>query len=256
MNDPYIDPHTGILRNLVHAKTAEQLTELESAIITARAIQLDAHPIRGTFSLAHLQDIHHHLFQDVYDWAGQLRTVTIYKLNDPGSGFMPASRLQVGADYVFAQIKERNYLRGLDPQRFIHRLAETFDQINHLHPFREGNGRTQRIFTSQLAHQAGYRIDWEQLTPHRNVEASRDGETALRGVFDDIVSPLNPGQKRAENPASSALNVGRTSRQADIIAAAYPKPISEMLKKQPRQPQAPKPLPPEPGRDRCPGLER
>jgi fido (protein-threonine AMPylation protein) len=132
-------------------------------------------PVNPTGDLRQLQAIHQRLFQDVYEWAGQLRTVDMRKGNDPAAEFfMPVSRLQFGAGYAFQELAEDNYLRGLDKDRFVSRLAHHYDQVNYLHPFREGNGRSQRILWTQVAREAGYELDWGGATGKVNDQASRD----------------------------------------------------------------------------------
>lgn len=184
-HDPYLDPGTGILTNKVGASTWEQLQAAETDLVTLRALQLAARPITGRFDLAHLQAIHRYLFADVYPWAGQLRTVDMAKTGDTVS-FFPAARLAAGAAHTFDALAADNLLSGLDRDRFVTRLAHHLDQINHLHPFREGNGRTQRIFCSQLAARAGYHLDWTRIDPAENNTASRTGEDALRALLERI----------------------------------------------------------------------
>ena len=186
--DPYIDPRTGILRNNVGAQTQHELDRAENGIVPLRAVQLATHPIAGRFDLQHLCAIHRHLFGDVYPFAGEVRTVNIYKANDPSSHFFPVERFEVGQAYVFGEIAADNHLQGLPIDRFVSRLAYHFDAINHLHPFREGNGRAQRAFVDQLAEHAGYQLDWTTITAAENVAASRDGVPGLRPLFDRIVS--------------------------------------------------------------------
>lgn len=191
--DPYLDPRTGILRNNVDASTQAELDRAEADLVGARALQLVDAPIAGAYDLAHLCAIHRHLFADVYPFAGELRTVNIYKLNDPGSHFFPIERFRTGAEFVFGEIRADNYLRGRDQTQFVRGLARHFDAVNHLHPFREGNGRTQRVFFAQLAFDAGYVVDYTRIGPDENVQASRDGERALRALFEPCVSPSTRG---------------------------------------------------------------
>lgn len=93
---------------------------------------------------------------------------------------------------MLSQLPAESYLRGLDRQKTIDRLAHYFAEINSVHPFREGNGRTQRAFLSRLAAQAGYRIEWSRLKPRRNVEASRAAHRGyneqLRAILDELLS--------------------------------------------------------------------
>ena len=112
---------------------------------------------------------------------------------------MPVSRLQSGAGFVFQELAEDNYLRGLDKDRFVSRLAHHYDQVNYLHPFHEGNGRTQRILWTQVAREAGYGLDWRKVTGEVNDQASRDAMekqdlSGLRSMLDMIATPAPSGR--------------------------------------------------------------
>ena len=186
--DPYLDPAWAILKNKVHARTQSELGTAEAEFVHVRTLELVAQPVQGSFDLPHLQAIHQHLFQDVYPFAGELRTLDIHKGDDPSGGFMPVSRLRDAAAHVFGELAKENHLRGLDTDTYVGRLGHYLDEVNHLHPFREGNGRTQRLFFSQLAGEAGHTIDWTQLTPELNNSASKAGEAALVDMLRPIVS--------------------------------------------------------------------
>jgi cell filamentation protein len=198
--DPYLDPDTGLLRNRLGATTQEALDAAEADYGLARTVELDERPVKSTGDLRQLQAIHQRLFQDVYEWAGELRTVDMRKGSDPAAEFfMPVSRLQSGAGFAFRELADDNYLRGLDKDRFVSRLAHHYDQVNYLHPFREGNGRTQRILWTQTAQEAGYELDWRGVTGKVNDQASRDAMekqdlAGLRSMFDTIVTPVPRGR--------------------------------------------------------------
>ena len=124
--------------------------------------------------------MHRHLFQDVYDWAGELRTVDVSK---GSSRFGNCRMIESYLKQQLAKISSENYLIGLQPDSFIQRLAHYMGEINAAHPFREGNGRIQRAFCAQLAEQAGYFIDFD--------EASRDEMyTAMIASFHGDNKPL------------------------------------------------------------------
>ena len=96
--DPYLDPVTGILRNLLGATTQASLDEAEADWSTARSVELRTRPVKVTGDLRQLTAIHGRLFQDVYGWAGKLRQVDMRKGNDPKAEFfMTVSRLETGA---------------------------------------------------------------------------------------------------------------------------------------------------------------
>jgi len=193
--DPYLDPVTGVLRNNLGATTQVDLNSREADLTVLAGIELAAQPVKVTGDLRQLQAIHKHLFHDVYRWAGELRTVDIRKGNDASAEFfMPVSRLHTGAMYAFQELADDNNLRGMDRDTFIDRLAHHYDQVNYLHPFREGNGRTQRVLWTQVAREAGYDIDWRGVTGPVNDRASRDAMerqdfSGLRTMFATIVHP-------------------------------------------------------------------
>lgn len=202
--DPYLEPASGILRNRLGLTTQQALDVSEADLVEARRAQMIARPVKVTGDLRQLQAIHRQLFQDVYDWAGQLRTVDIRKGTDPSAEFfMPVSRLESGAGFAFAELAGEHQLRGLDRGRFVARLAHHYDQVNYLHPFREGNGRAQRIFWTQIAAGAGFDLDWSRVTGAENDQASRAAMerqdfTELRGIFDRIVQPAAGGRLTPE----------------------------------------------------------
>lgn len=159
-SDCYTFPGAEILRNKAGLRDQVALDAFEADATAIRLLELIEHPIPGAFDLAHLQAIHHHLFQDVYDWAGQLRTVDISKGN---SHFGNCGRIETYLGQQLAKISSENFLCGLQPAIFVKRLVYYMGEINAAHPFREGNGRAQRAFCSQLAEQAGYFIDFDEV---------------------------------------------------------------------------------------------
>lgn len=211
--DPYLDPGTGLLRNNPGLGEQRALDAFEAERTEIRALQLLQSPPAFTGDLKHLQAIHRHLFQDVYDWAGQLRTVDIAKQD--GEHFMPMSLLQRGAGYAFDELRQDSFLRGMQPDRFVARLAHHYDQINYLHPFREGNGRTQRMFWSQVAVEAGYELDWSHVSGAVNDHASRAAHEQrdldpLRDMFRQVVlDRIDPELGAADQFANSRKIVAR-----------------------------------------------
>lgn len=171
--DPYVDPTTGILKNLVGATTQVELDTIEGDLIPVRVLRLEADPPAVTGDLVELCAIHRYLFSPVYGWAGELRTVDIRK-NAEGAGFfVPVSMIERAAGFVAQELREDNYLCGFERATFIARLAHHYDQLNYIHPFREGNGRTQRLFWDRVARDAGWKLSWLDVTGEINDAASR-----------------------------------------------------------------------------------
>lgn len=195
--DPYLDSATGILHNLVGARTQAQLDQAEADLVQARLVDLPAARIKPTADLAELRVIHRYLFQDVYAWAGELRTVDIRKNIDGGEFFVPVSIIERAAGYTADELRQDGLLHGLDRQSFIRRLAHHYDQLNYIHPFREGNGRAQRAFWDRVAGDAGWRLNWVLATGEVNDAAARLAAeqrdlSLLIEMFEAIVTPRPP----------------------------------------------------------------
>lgn len=167
-SDPYLDEN-GVLKNCLGAKSEAELDLAETIFVLRKLALLLETPIEGKFDLAHLKAIHRYLFEEIYPWAGQIRTVSIRKGN---TMFALPLRIETEAKKLFSLLKQENYLNDLPFEQMVKRLAFYLGEINILHPFREGNGRTQRAFIMQLAEQAGYRLDFSHLTPDEMIEAS------------------------------------------------------------------------------------
>ena len=159
-DDTYCYPGTDVLRNKAEITNAQDLDAYEGELSTLRSIESLERPIAGQFDLIHLQRIHLALFQDVYDWAGKIRTVDISRGN---SRFANVRFIESAANDIFNKLARENWLKGLDSNSLSKRLAHYLSEINALHPFREGNGRVQRIFISQLSQSAGYQLDYSDL---------------------------------------------------------------------------------------------
>lgn len=166
---------------------------IEGDLVPVRALRLEADSPAPTRDLVELRAIHRYLFSLVYGWAGELRTVDIRKNTEGAGYFVPVSMIERAAGFVAQELREDDYLRGLDRQTFIARLAHHYDQLNYIHPFREGNGRTQRLFWDRVARDAGWQLSWLGVTGEVNDAASRAAAEAgdlepLIAMLDQVVS--------------------------------------------------------------------
>ncbi|MDT7575166.1 MAG: cell filamentation protein [Pseudonocardiales bacterium] len=186
--DPYLDLAHGVLRNLLNITDSAALRHAEADFTTVRIAQLVREPIPGDYDLTHLQALHRHIFQDVYDWAGQVRTVSIGK---GAALFSRPEHIEADADELFAWLARTEYLRGRSRAEFVDGLTELLSDLNAVHPFREGNGRTQRAFLGQLARDAGHPIRWVGLDAEENAIASKAGhegdDQPLHAMLDRLV---------------------------------------------------------------------
>ncbi|NDC72675.1 MAG: filamentation induced by camp protein fic, partial [Sphingobacteriia bacterium] len=151
----YTDPDTNLLRNLQGITDADVLLFVESSAVTKRLQELYEYPliVKGVITLF---EIHQHLFQDLYSWAGKKRTVEISK---DGKQFFPTSFFDNAFQYIDQLILEYKSIPKRNKRAVANKLAEILDHVNYLHPFREGNGRSQREFLRLLAFEKGYLLN-------------------------------------------------------------------------------------------------
>ncbi|HEF9439716.1 TPA: Fic family protein [Campylobacter coli] len=181
--------------NLVGATNLIELNKKERIITLQAAKKLELNPIKGNFDYQHLKDIHKALFKDVYTWAGQDRMqmglkekFAKYAPNGAIINFVPGKELNATAQQIFTWLKEDNYLKNSkDLNDFAKNLAEFARNLNALHPFREGNGRTQRIFLNELAKNAGYKLDLNLIPKDKTIMASVEASQLKLGKLEAII---------------------------------------------------------------------
>lgn len=163
--DDYCYPDTTVLKNKLDIREANELADFEAEVSDTRA---DEEAPAGDLDFKHFKALHGHLFQDVYDWAGEVRTVRISK---DRSMFCYPENIEGEANKLFTQLKKQEYLKNLSAKDFARKSAHFLSELNAIHAFREGNGRTQLSFFLLLADQAGYSIDLDELDPEALLDA-------------------------------------------------------------------------------------
>jgi len=175
------------MRNRLGIRQAERLAQAAYEFTALRAATLSLGPLlRG---LPHLCAIHQHLYQDIFDWAGDIREMDIYQGD---TRFCHFAYIEKEGNALMQDLEEEGYLVGLEKADFINRLSHYYCEINVLHPFRIGNGIVQRIFFEQLAIHAGYQLDWRGIDPEAWAQANQSGAmgdlSALNTIFSKVVS--------------------------------------------------------------------
>lgn len=185
--DPYLYPGLNVMRNRLGIRQAERLAQAAYELTALRAATLPLGPsARG---LPHLCAIHRHLYQDVFDWAGEIREIDIYQGD---TRFCHFAYIEKEGNALMQDLEDEAYLVGLNPEEFVARLSHYYCEINVLHPFRIGNGIAQRIFFEQLAIHAGYQLNWRDIDPEAWAQANQSGAmgdlSALQTIFGKVVS--------------------------------------------------------------------
>ncbi len=171
--DPYVYPGTDLLRNLRDIRDPKLLQRFEVRSTTRRLRELESNPIGGSFDAKHLRAIHACVFQDIYSWAGKFRTIDM-RMDVPGQFFFARpNRIDSSVAELLGQLRPAKNLRGLPAEAFSERAGNYLGELNAIHPFRDGNGRTQREFIRELAAQNGYALNWSRVSIEQMRAASR-----------------------------------------------------------------------------------
>jgi cell filamentation protein len=192
----YVYPGTDVLINVPGIRDAEQLKRFEAIVTKERLAQLALQPVQEVFNLEHLKSIHHYIFKDVYPFAGKLREEDIAK---DYFTFAPTQFIEPSANDLFRQLRTEGFLKGLDQDAFADRAAHYMAEINVLHPFREGNGRTQREFVRQVAQNAGYDLDWSRVETDRAFQASVRSKVNTGDLADVLRDASQPIGQKTDN---------------------------------------------------------
>ena len=182
---------TSILKNKLNIRDELILeqAELELSSASSSLIEYKEPP----YNLCYLQTIHEQLFSDLYEWAGQLRQIDISKGD---TRFCTFSRIEIETNKLLNSLQQQNYFQGLELQYLIGELANLYCELNVIHPFREGNGRAQRIFFEHLIAYCGYGIDWSKINSKEqwvqaNIEGFHLNLQPLIQIFESCITLLD-----------------------------------------------------------------
>lgn len=192
-DNKYCYPDSTVLINKLNITNANTLFEAEKELTAIRLHELQEKPIKGRFDFTHLKAIHKHIFQDIYEWAGKERTVEIGK----GNLFCTVACIDSYAESVFKKYFSQCYSAKDNFDDFIRTFADNYGDLNALHPFREGNGRTQREFARIVCLECGYDFNLACTTHQEMLEASKlsfdkADNSLLMKIFSKAVTPYNP----------------------------------------------------------------
>ncbi len=213
MIDPYVYPNTEVLKNKFGIRDSERLLEIEKTITLGawQDIREGKIKIKKTFDYKHLKSLHKELFKDLYDWAGKERTVDISK---PGTLFCRAMFIEEEAKRIFNNLKKDNFLKDIkDKSKFSEKLGQLFLDINMLHPFREGNGRSQRLFIGDLAKENGYYLEWANISKEEMIQISKnDNVKEVAKIFKENLKEVNQDLK-TQNQLVQKIQAKRESKE-------------------------------------------
>lgn len=165
----YCYPDSNVLKNKLNIRDNKLIKTAEEEITLIKQMELLKNPIKGNFSKAHLMNIHKFIFEDIYSFAGKIRKEQISKAD---TLFYPPNLIDRELDKVFAKIKEKNMFKETDREKVFDNLAYVMGELNIIHPFREGNGRSIREFIRLMAKRMGHDLNWGNVNKEELLEAS------------------------------------------------------------------------------------
>lgn len=173
----YCYPDSNVLKNKLNIRDLRELKDVEEKFVAIKQLVLLQKPIPGRFTINHLLRIHRFLFEDVYPFAGHIRREQISKGE---TLFFPPDLIKLELRRVFGEIHETGMLQEKKPQSQIQHLSHVMAELNIIHPFREGNGRSIREFIRCMAQVYGLTLNWG------NADQNTMMDVAIASVYDDM----------------------------------------------------------------------
>ena len=218
-DNSYCYPSTNVLKNKLDIRDSETLSAAERELTSVQEFMLRVKPLKGDFDYKHLQDIHKKLFGEIYTWAGKLRTVNIGK----GNTFCYVANLQEYGNEIFSRVKKDRYLVGLNREQAIKKLSECLGDINALHPYRDGNGRSQRQFIGYLAKATGIELAFDRTNADEMLEASKKSFlcdcSLYQRILNDIAVPMTLAEQHGflKSTSKAALKIFEDMRDTNDL---------------------------------------
>lgn len=185
--DPYCYKNTNILINKFDIKDTTILENAENEISEISSAAIDFSP--SPYNFIYLQRIHRKLFGDLYDWAGKTRTIG---MNKGETMFCRPEHIQREIDKLFKTLAKANYFQNIPISALIIKISELYGELNIIHPFREGNGRSQRILFEHIIVNCGFKISWVNVNKDEWIQANIDSVhcdySLLEAIFARCIS--------------------------------------------------------------------
>jgi len=180
-------PNTNILINKLGIQNQEHLDEVEVAMVSIKSIELELKEFPVEMDFQYYKEIHAYLFGELYDWAGTVRKINMSKKQ---TNFCKPDEIENIGEMIFKRLKDEYYLRNCSLDEFVTNIVDYYDSLNYLHPFREGNGRCQRLFFTLLCRKCGYELNFGEIDGDELMIATIQ---ASSGVLDNLIRLFRQG---------------------------------------------------------------
>ena len=187
MQDIYLYEDCDVLKNLLDIREKNLLDEAEADYVTYRLKEIAIKPLYGAYDYAHLLQMHHYIFQDIFEWAGQQRKLNIYK-EEPVLGglsvvYSDVLDIRKDAEYALKEMRNKHW-NNMNVHEAALQFSDSLAKLWKVHPFREGNTRTTITFCCQFADEIGLNPNRELF--EQNAQYVRTALVAYNAVFDDM----------------------------------------------------------------------
>lgn len=174
-------PNTTVLINKLGIQNQKQLDEIEVAMVSIKSIELELSELPQVMNFQYYKEIHAYLFGELYEWAGTARKINMAKKQ---TNFCPFEEIEHVGESIFKRLKKEEYFKDCNQNEFVANIADFYDGLNYLHPFREGNGRCQRLFFTLLCRKCGYELRFGEMDSDELMIATIQ---ASSGVLDNLI---------------------------------------------------------------------
>lgn len=186
MLDPYLYGNTEVLQNKLDIRTQDGLNDAEADYVVYRLKELAMNPLPGEYNTEHLLKMHHYIFQDLYEWAGEPRIIAIYKEEDVLGGMSVeySDPFDIVKDIhnILSDMRGKPW-KDMDRKRATVEFCDSLARLWKVHPFREENTRTTITFCCQYADAVGLKINRELF--EKNSRYVRTALVAYNAYFAD-----------------------------------------------------------------------
>lgn len=162
MRDPYLYDDVAVLRNKLGIKSQSLLDEAEADYVVYRLKDLAINPLSGDYHTDHFLKFHYTIFQDIFEWAGTPRTISIYKEEDVLGGqsveYSDPFDIVTDIHHVLNRMREKDW-KSFNHKQLSEEFCDSLAALWKIHPFREGNTRTTITFCCQYIDEMGLRIN-------------------------------------------------------------------------------------------------
>ncbi len=217
----YFYDGTSVMINKHGITNEAELKKVWYETADARIKQLHDKPLKpasGTADLAYMQAIHKHINQDTFTWAGKLRDVNMMKAGETRPVFTHSEQIEAHAARLTDAYRNAGHFEGMAKAEFVTHFTGFAGEWNRVHPFREGNGRANKVFLSHVADRAGYALQLDRIPKDEWNQAFRE---EAQGSSDRLRAALDRAIRPARSVAFETMSESESTKRHPELARLH-----------------------------------